>query len=807
MRKTVLLLACIGTCSAFQPTTFIQNKGQPRPLFAVEKPKNEEPEEKKFRFPRFLKRWRNYAAITAFSLTSVVTPLAAQASAPVMAIPKAEQRDPITDALIERQRRQTVEAQQELQRMAKQAREIEATQGEAARLNFEKEYYRQKEEEAAAKKVGLRQLKLDLLEQGIDPFTDIEGQRQTILYEKGVDLAEVSGTPFNLEKELARRSPKKTVAFQKAPHRKIIACMVQELNNRGEDPIEYFQKHQDKTSKIMEMPYEKAALLAQQFSANLEQYGQVRKPAEGEKSVKEMMVKDPAQIKAEKEALAQAAKLKAKAEKEAAKAAAKGEKEAKKAQAELEKTASAAPAMETEALGSDLPADVVDDEQSYDDGAISSIPAPVPSKAATEQKISPIVPVSATIVTVAGGGYAINLIREKRAEAEAERQRQFKLLMGVDDDNDEDDSLDTDYSPQKTIQNNAPSGSSSATKKEVPTFEPQDAPAPKKRRLGIKGVFGKKGSGRATDLSTLVGPGGNYPQFAALLAKILTFGAPGRFPTVVKLPGGMPMDEFDLEKAKQLLTEARESSGLELADSAEIFANVVNCMLIDIVDLASTSLKEKGDVTVKSINIVVDFMNHAASLYESVAEGVVIKPVVYEGDLSKAKLEQLYSTYAVSGMMGMFGGDGGTAVSEDFDSRVALLQDVFQINEKKAEGLMMKAVQKNMLEMMKEGKNLEGMEEMLKGLGGMDGMNGLAGLMGEDGEGPSPEQLKEMLISLKQMKDSGSIPPNEFEEVKKQFKEAFGSSLDDVVKDASKDGELSSTEKELLELMKAIMDD
>ena len=85
--------------------------------------------------------------------------------------------------------------------------------------------------------------------------------------------------------------------------------------------------------------------------------------------------------------------------------------------------------------------------------------------------------------------------------------------------------------------------------------------------------------------------------------------------------------------------------------------------------------------------------------------------------------------------------------------------------------------------------------------------DGLAGLMGEDGEGPSPEQLIEMLKSLKEMKDSGSIPPAEFETVKQQFKEAFGSSLDDVVKDASADGELSGTEKELLELMKAIMED
>jgi hypothetical protein len=136
---------------------------------------------------------------------------------------------------------------------------------------------------------------------------------------------------------------------------------------------------------------------------------------------------------------------------------------------------------------------------------------------------------------------------------------------------------------------------------------------------------------------------------------------------------------------------------------------------------------------------------------------------------------------------------------------VSLLQDVFEINEKKAEGLMMKAMQKNMAQMMKDGKGMEGMEEMMKGMGGMDG---LAGMGGADGEGPSPEELKEMLTALKEMKDSGSIPPAEFEQVKKQFSEAFGSSIDDVVKEADASSEaLSTTDKELLQLMKSIMDD
>jgi len=175
----------------------------------------------------------------------------------------------------------------------------------------------------------------------------------------------------------------------------------------------------------------------------------------------------------------------------------------------------------------------------------------------------------------------------------------------------------------------------------------------------------------------------------------------------------------------------------------------------------------------------------------------VITPVTYGGDLGKGKLEQMYSKYAVSGMMSM---------DEDFSARVELLQDVFSISEKKAEGLMQKAMQKNMMKMLKGG---EGMEEMMNAMGGdMEGVGGLPG-MGMDGEdGPSPEQLKEMLLTLKTMKDSGTIPPDELEAVRAQFQEAFGAGIDDVVSDADEDPDaLNETDKELLELMKEILKD
>jgi hypothetical protein len=333
-----------------------------------------------------------------------------------------------------------------------------------------------------------------------------------------------------------------------------------------------------------------------------------------------------------------------------------------------------------------------------------------------------------------------------------------------------------------------------------PPVSIDETPVPKKKkRRGLKSVFGKKSNGRETNIENLVAPDAEAAEFSKTLAKILTFGAPGRFPDVTNLPGAMPIDSFDLESASSILTEAQSTAGITKEESAEIFANVVNCMLIDIVDLASTSLKEKDQkVTSDAIGIVITFMDLAASLYTSIADGVDIVPVTYGGDISKGKLEQMYSTYAMSGMTDM------ASMDEKFDDRVSLLQDVFQINPKKAEGLMMKAMQKNMMDMMKTGKMPDGMEEMMNSMGDVGEM-GMPG-MGDGGE-PDPEQLKEMLRSLKDLKDSGSLPESELQEVRNQFKEAFGSSIDDIMKGADEAGdELEAQDKELLDLMKDILE-
>lgn len=151
---------------------------------------------------------------------------------------------------------------------------------------------------------------------------------------------------------------------------------------------------------------------------------------------------------------------------------------------------------------------------------------------------------------------------------------------------------------------------------------PVAAPPAKPKRLGI---FSKRNANaRETNLNALVKPAAQAPAFATLLAQLLAFGAPGRFPAVASW-GPAPLDDFELDEAKALLVAARgENAALsDDATSAGVFAAVVNCMLIDIVDLASSTLKGKKQeekVTVDALNVVMDFMDHAASLFDAVAE-------------------------------------------------------------------------------------------------------------------------------------------------------------------------------------------
>lgn len=185
----------------------------------------------------------------------------------------------------------------------------------------------------------------------------------------------------------------------------------------------------------------------------------------------------------------------------------------------------------------------------------------------------------------------------------------------------------------------APKAAAPTSPPAPPAAPPAPVAPPKPKRLGI---FSKRRADlRETDLGALVAPTAQAPAFAALLAKILTFGAPGRFPAVSSW-GDAPFDAFDLVEAKALLAESRADAGLSDGEAAEVFANVVNCMIIDIVDLASSTLKGKNreeKVTVDAINVVMDFMDHAASLFDAVAQ-----VSLYCGSLVRSFIDRISRT-------------------------------------------------------------------------------------------------------------------------------------------------------------------
>ena len=103
--------------------------------------------------PSKLRRWRKLllkkpmallvmAAASASLLTGQPQP--AQASGALMAMPKAEARDPVKEALDIHEKKMEAKAQEELRAFTNKARQIEAKKGSAARAKFEQEYKAQK---------------------------------------------------------------------------------------------------------------------------------------------------------------------------------------------------------------------------------------------------------------------------------------------------------------------------------------------------------------------------------------------------------------------------------------------------------------------------------------------------------------------------------------------------------------------------------------------------------------------------------------------------------------------------------------
>ena len=715
--------------------------------------------------------------------------------------------------------------------------EIEESEGRAARAAYEKAVIEKKILDAEERALNRKKLVYGLTDMGLCPFVDIEGERQVYMFDHGIDLNRVPAT--TQQKEMMDLKRDKKLVARREKERFLIKSIVEDQKLQGNDPVKYLEENRDKTMEFRNMKNRQFDAVVNKYQELLESQGSLS----GEKAeapfdmaaavatiggievddvaaAKAAKAAEKIKIKVEKAAVKEAAKAEklaakesAKAEKLAAKEVAAKEKLAAKEAAETAAKEEIATAESSESGPDDLETSgdesIEDTETDLSESAVAEIKVESSSSTVMEFMNSPLVPIIG-VVGVGGGGFAFmqKAKAEKQAEEE-ERQRQFKLIMGLEGDDDEEEEMDDGGEDEPLVV-------SKVAPKEEKTA-PAAEPVQKKKKR--RGFFSNKKNARETDLMNLVATDGTAPEFATLLAKLLTFGAPGRFPQIAALPGDKLFNEFDLDEAKKMLIESRSKNSITDEISAEQFACVVNCMIIDIIDLASSSLgmKDKKDqVTVDALNVVMEFMDHAASLFDAVADGVVINPVTYGGDLSKGKLDDMFAIYSTAGMTTADG-----SVTQD---RIDTLQQVFNINDKRAEGLSQKAMMKNLMDMMKNGGEGEGgMEEMLKGMGGMEGMEGMEEMMaamagtegGEggmpgfgDGEDISPEQLKASVKMMKELVDSGSVSKEELALVREQFKTMYGSDINELIKAADEEGgadELGEDGAELLELFKDIL--
>jgi hypothetical protein len=752
------------------------------------------------------------------------------ASAPVTPIRQFKPQDQKKIALQKmNEARNKAQMQQQMEHQLK-CEGIEQSEGKAARASYEKDYEMKLVQEAELRVIKRKELIFGLLGQGICPFMDLEGERQVYLFDHGIDLATVPTTPQQKEFMNLRRNPK--LAEKRVKERFIIKCITDDLIAKGEDPLDYMENNKDKTMEIYGMSDKKLDAIATRYQQIVESQGTLSgiksetpfdvsaaiglasvKPSTADKTAAKVAAKvEAAKLKAEKKAEQQAVKATAKAEAAKLKAEQKAAKDAAKAEAaqlKAEQIAAkeAAEILTDETVGQlqtdegtdamdELPSDIVEESTAISSDDVEK----------TTTKSTPIGPIAGVVGVGGGGALLFKNMKDKNAAAEEERQKQFRMIMGLEDgdsDEDEDDGTDDEGSIFGSISSLSEAISPKSEVSDTSAIEP-----PKKRRMGLASVFSKKGNSREIDLNNLVVPGASAPEFSALLAKLLSFGAPGRFPHVKLLPGGTPLEKFELEEAKKLLIESRTSTALTDEVSAEAFASVVNCMIIDIIDLASSTLGEeekKNKVTVDALNVVMDFMDHAASLFDAVADGVVIEPVTYGGPLKKSKLEKMFTIYASSMMSSL---DGG--VTQD---RIDTLQQVFNINDKRAEGLVQKGMMKNLMTMMKD-------PEAMKGMEGMEGMEGLEDMMAAMGGGEggmpgfdpnaeiSPDDLKQSVTMMKELIDSGSVSKDELDIVRKQFSDMYGSDINELIKAADDEGgtdALGGDEKELLDLFKSIL--
>jgi len=163
---------------------------------------------------------------------------------------------------------------------------------------------------------------------------------------------------------------------------------------------------------------------------------------------------------------------------------------------------------------------------------------------------------------------------------------------------------------------------------------------------------------RETDVGRLLAEDSKSSRFCSAVLEVLSV-APA---------------DADVDHQRALVAKEAKEAGLTGREAAELFANVVNCMIIEKIDAASVALSSNATAA-DALNGVLDFMGYSSSVFEPLLSSgkVIIRPITYEGTMERSELEDMYASFVVS--------------SDAADEVGDLLRSLFDITEERAEVL------------------------------------------------------------------------------------------------------------------------
>jgi hypothetical protein len=207
---------------------------------------------------------------------------------------------------------------------------------------------------------------------------------------------------------------------------------------------------------------------------------------------------------------------------------------------------------------------------------------------------------------------------------------------------------------------NIKTDSSSAKKSEQPVKSvPAPAvvanpPAPKvqqEKKGFLDRIFQKPGGGRPTSLDDALSAAGSDLVYKQLVARALLRFAPGVY-TDFNLSPLEPEDDVT-----QVISSARESSGMSMQEAAESFASIASAIMVGIVDsvveLSDDRKLKKEDMekqVIASLDETARFIKATGELFGMLYTGISIEPVIYNGRVKRGKLENVYYIYAKASM-------------------------------------------------------------------------------------------------------------------------------------------------------------